>query len=115
MRRISYGAASFLTTSTVADALFPLVAALSASHTTLTLEIPAVNTKGKTVIVKMLAGPTSELISIPEESPWDRPDTKTAVAYLLALTQAVLSAPPRYPFIEATAFTDFEWDDMGHL
>jgi hypothetical protein len=108
MKRITYGGASFLTTDTIADALLPLVAALGISHTTETLELPAVNNDGKTMIVKLIVGPMSELISIPEESPWEEPDTTTVLAYILARTQTALSAPHPDSFSETIAFTDFD-------
>jgi len=113
MRRISYDGASFLTTDTVSDALLPLFVALGTTDITQTLEIPAVNAQGQTVIVKLVADPSTELISVPEDSLWDEPDTTTAVAYLLALTQAVLSATPSSSPSDTIAITDFDWYDTG--
>ena len=108
MRRISYDGASFLTTEAVADALLALFAALRTSHMTQALEIPAVNAEGETVIVKLVTDPTSELISVHEDSLWDEPDTTTAVAYLIALTQAVRSTPPSSSSSDTIAITDFD-------
>lgn len=109
MRRISYSGASFLTTAAVADALLPLVTALGISHTTETLELPAVNSKGKPMIVKLVVGPMSELMSIPEESPWEKPDTTAALAYLRARTQT-LSQPEPLAYYETVPVTDFDFD-----
>ena len=107
MRRISYDGSSFLTTDTVSDALLPLFVALRTSHMTQTLEIPAVNAEGTTVIVKLVTDPSTELMSVPEDSIWDEPDTTTAVAYFIALTQAVVSDPPSSSS-DTIAITDFD-------
>lgn len=109
MRRISYSGASFLTTAAVADALLPLVTALGISQTTETLDLPAVNSTGKPMTVKLVLGPQSELISIPEESPWEIADTAAALAYLRARTQT-LTQPKPFAFYETVPVTDFDSD-----
>jgi len=108
MRRVSYIGASFLTAAAVADALLPLVAALGISQTTETLAIPAVDTAGKPITVKLVIGPRSELISIPEESPGKVADTRSTLAYLRARTQTLSQPEPFVYYETATAF-DADW------
>lgn len=114
MKRVSYCGGSFLTTDGAADALLHLVAVLGDGHNSEMFEIPAVNKDGKTVIVQMLAGPTSQLLSIPEEAPSEEPDTTEVVAYLRDRAQA-LSVPRQAAFAETFAFTDYDWEGMDSL
>ena len=109
MKRISYGGASFLTPDGVADALLELVTALGISHTNETLDLPAVDDHGNTVIVTMIVGPTTALMSIPEASPWTGPDTTLVLAVLTARIHA-LTAPKSIE--ETIATTDFDWQDV---
>ncbi|TFD76736.1 hypothetical protein E3T54_10085 [Cryobacterium sp. Sr8] len=110
MRRISYSGASFLTTTAVADALLSLVTALGSNQTTETLELPAVNTAGKPMTVKLVVGPRSELISIPEESPWETACTAASLAYLRARTQT-LTQPNPLAYYET--ITDSDWHEIA--
>lgn len=112
MKRVSFCGSSFLTTDEVADALLQLVAVLAHGHGSEMLEIPAVGSDGKTVIVQLVVGPTSELLTIPEEVPSAEPNTADAVAYLRDHAQTL--ADPRQtesavPFL----MTDYDWDDIG--
>jgi len=112
MKRISYGGTSFLTPDDVADALVDLVTALATSHTNEALNLPAVDDDGNTVIVTMVVGPMSALISIPEASRWTGPDTTLALASLNARVHT-LTAPKSYPVEETIATTAFDWNEMG--
>ncbi|MDY7530036.1 MULTISPECIES: hypothetical protein [unclassified Cryobacterium] len=111
MKRIFYGGASFLTPDDVADALLELVTVLGISHTTETLDLPAVDDDGNTMIVTMLVGPMSALLSIPESSRWTGPDTTLVLAALNARIHA-LTAPPSCSTEETIAATDFDWPDL---
>jgi hypothetical protein len=53
--------------------------------------------------VKLVLGPQSEIISIPEESPWEIADTAAALAYLRARTQT-------QPFASYETVPDFDSD-----
>ncbi|TFC52901.1 hypothetical protein E3T26_14930 [Cryobacterium sp. TMT1-21] len=117
MRRISYSGASFLTADAIADALFQLVTALGISQTTESLNLPAINVAGKPIMVKLIVGPMSELISVPEDSLWDEPNITEVIAVLrdrvLALQQPKPS--PAYAEIATTDFdsSDFNSSDTG--
>lgn len=112
MKRIFSGGASFLTPDDVADALLELVTALGISHTNETLDLPAVDEDGNTVIVTVIVGPMSALMSIPEVSPWAGPDTALVLASLNARIHA-LTSPMSYP-MEETIATDFDWPDLDY-
>lgn len=111
MKRITYAGASFLTPDDVADALLELATALGISHTNEALDLPAVDDHGDTVIVTMIVGPTSALMSIPEDSPWTEPDTTLVLAVLNARIHA-LTAPKSCPVEETIATTNFDWQDF---
>lgn len=111
MKRISYGGASFLTPDDVADAFVELVTALGISHTNETLDLPAVGVDGDTVIVTVVVGPMSALMSVPEVSRWTGPDTTLVLAGLKARIHA-LTAPKSYPIEETIATTDIDWHDV---
>ena len=111
MKRISYGGASFLTPDDVADALLELVTVLGISHTNETLDLPAVGDDGDTLIVTMVVGPMSALMSVPEFSPWTGPDTTLVIAVLNARIHE-LTAPKSYPIEETIATTDVDWHDV---
>lgn len=111
MKRISYCGASFLTPDAVADALLELVTALGITHTNETLDLPAVNDDGDTVIVTVVVGPMSALMSVPEVSQWTGPDTTLVLAGLNARIHA-LTAPKSYPIEETIATTDIDWHDV---
>ncbi|TFD75137.1 hypothetical protein [Cryobacterium fucosi] len=111
MKRISYGGTSFLTPDDVADALLELVIALGTSNTKESLDLPAVDDDGDTVIVTMIVGPMTALISIPEVSRWTGPDSTLVLAVLNARIHA-LTAPKSYPIEETITTTDIDWHDQ---
>jgi hypothetical protein len=110
MKRISYCGESFLTTDGAADALLMLVVALPQGYNSEMLEVPAVGDDGNTMIVQLVVGPTSELISIPEETRSGEPDTAEVVAYLRDRLDA-LAAPREYAYSAALASAEYDWDD----
>jgi hypothetical protein len=114
MKKVSFCGESFLTADAAADALFQLVAALGAGHDSELLDMPAVDRDGKTVILQMIVGPTSELISVPAGASWAEPDTTEAVAYLRDRAR-VLSGPRGLACSEAIASTEYGWDDLYTL
>ena len=75
MKRISYGGASFLTADRVADSLLLLVAAIRDCHSAEVVELPAVGSDGEPVVVQLVVSPTSEIISMSEAAPGERPGT----------------------------------------
>ncbi|TFC90542.1 hypothetical protein E3T28_12485 [Cryobacterium sinapicolor] len=111
MRRISYSGTSFLTADAITDALFQLVTALNSSQTTQSLNLPAITLTGNPIIVKLIVGPWSELISVPEDSLWDEPNITEILAFLRDRTHALQqhTPPPAYSEI---ATTDFDITDI---
>ena len=116
--------APFLTTAAVADALLSLVTTLGISQNTESLEIPAVDTAGKPITVKLIVGPRSELISIPEESPGNIADTAATLAYLRARAQTLSQPEPSVHYETTTTFDvdmdfgsirgfDFDWYEIA--
>jgi hypothetical protein len=112
MRRVSYSGGSFVTTNEVAEALVSLITILANGHRTQTIEIPALNDDGHLIRVVLIVGPLSELISIPEHSPWPTPDLADTVTYLQILTE-MASDIPFSGFTETTAILDYDWNDNG--
>ena len=109
MKRISFCGESFLTTDGAADALLKLVIALPNGHDSELLELPAVNNDGDEMVVQMVVGPGSELISVPEEFTSGEPDTLEAVAYLHRRMQT-LRTSSELTFSETLSFMEYEWD-----
>lgn len=114
MKRVSYCGESFLTTDQAADALLQLVAALDDHHDSELVELPAVQSDGKTVTVHMIVGPRSELVSIPEDGQGDEPDTTDAVVHLRDRARIVSAAPEEH-FVGACAPVECGWDDIYAL
>ncbi|TFC04392.1 hypothetical protein E3O42_05200 [Cryobacterium adonitolivorans] len=109
MKRISYCGESFLTTDGAADALMELVVAFPGGHVSEMLHLPAVNSDGDEVVVRVVVGPGSELISIPEESTAGEPDTLETVAYLRGRMRT-LTFPNELTYSEALFFAEYGWD-----
>ena len=124
MKRISYGGTSFLTADRIADSLLLLVAAIRECRGAEMVELPAVGSDGEPVVVQLVVGPTSEIISMPEGAPGagpgiTEPDTTEVVDYLLDRAQdlSASGAPTDFEttaeaYFETTAETDSDgWDD----
>lgn len=109
MKRISYCGDSFLTTDGAADALLALVVALPDGHDSELLELPAVNSDGDEMVVQVVVGPGSELLSVPEESTAGEPDTLETVAYLQGRMHTI-TLPHELSYSEASSFAEYEWD-----
>jgi len=113
MKRISFCGGSFLTTDVVADALLKLVVAFPNGHDSELLKLPAVNNDGDEMVVQMVVGPGSELISVPEEFTSGEPDTLEAVAYLRSRVHTLITSS-ELTSLEALSFMEYEWD-TDHL
>ena len=109
MKRVSYCGESFLTTDGAADALLELVVAFPGGHDSELLQLPAVNSDGDEMVVQVVVGPGSELISVPEESTAGEPDTIETVAYLRDRMRT-LTIPPDLTYSEALFFAEYGWD-----
>ncbi|MGO4691478.1 hypothetical protein [Glaciibacter sp. 2TAF33] len=82
MKRVSYAGESFLTTDSVADALVDLTAALGRSQNADVVEVPAVDTNGDVLTVRLVVGPASQLSAVHVESGYPDPDTGDTVGRL---------------------------------
>ncbi len=111
MMRVSYAGASFLTSDDIANGLFRFVAALGENHEAESLEIPAFTDDGKAVLVRMVVGPASELVGVPEESVLEEPNTVDFVSELHKRTLA-LSSPRPVIDTEVGYNTAYDWDDL---
>ncbi len=89
MKRVSYAGESFLTSDTTADALVHLTAALGKAQNAQVVELPTVDQRGQVQIVLLVVGPSSQLVAVPEESPFEEPDSTAIVADLEARTRAM--------------------------
>jgi hypothetical protein len=110
MKRVSYCGESFLTTDAAADALLELVGSLHLDHNSEMLELPAVSRSGDPILVQLVVGPGSELISIPSNIGSVEPDTRIAVSYLQDRIDS-LSLPRELAFSEALASAEYGWDE----
>ncbi|QYF75191.1 hypothetical protein [Cryobacterium sp. PAMC25264] len=111
MKRISYCGDSFLTSDRAADALLELVVTFPGDHDPELLELPAVNSAGSEIVVHVVVGPGSELISVPEETTAGEPDTLETVAYLRRRMHA-MSVHRNLSYSEASSFAEYEWDAL---
>ncbi|MEC5152017.1 hypothetical protein RCH22_003658 [Cryobacterium psychrotolerans] len=114
MRRVSYGGGSFVTTGQVAEALVSLIAALADGHRTQTIEIPAVSDEGNLILVVLIVGPFSGLLTVPECSPWPAPDFSDTVQHLHYLA-ALVSDIPFSGISDTVAILDYDWNENFDL
>ena len=114
MRRVSYSGGSFVTTGRVAEALVSLISALADGHRTQTIEIPAVSDEGSLILVVLIVGPFSGLMSIPEYSPWPAPDFSDTVKHLQYLA-GLVSDIPFSGFADTVAILDYDWNENFDL
>jgi hypothetical protein len=89
MKRVTYAGESFLTADAVADALVDLTAALGRAADSEVVEMPAVDGEGVARPVRLVIGPASQLVAVPEESAFEEPDGDAVVAELEARTRAM--------------------------
>ena len=89
MRRVTYAGDSFLTADAAANALVALAAALSHNNTSEAVTLPIIDAAGQLAEVYLLIGPSSELISMPEASPYAEPDVAAAIEALKKRTASM--------------------------
>jgi hypothetical protein len=89
MKKVTYSGDSFVTTDAAAAALVDFAAALAHHKASESVILPVVDARGNLAEVRLLVGPSSELICVPEDSPFDEPDVAAAVADLEARTVAM--------------------------
>ncbi|MBC7518660.1 MAG: hypothetical protein H7248_07240 [Microbacteriaceae bacterium] len=91
MRRVTYAGDSFLTADSAANALVAFAAALAHNNASEAVSLPIIDSSGQLAEVYLLIGPSSELISMPEASPYADPDV-TATLKTLRLRTASMDA-----------------------
>ena len=89
MRRVTYSGDSFLTADAAANALVALAASLSHNNASEAVALPIIDSSGQLAEVYLLIGPASELISMPEASPFADPDVSAAVAQMQSRTASM--------------------------
>ena len=112
MKRVSYAGVSFLTTDGVADALLRFVAALGLKQKAETVEIPAVGDRGDMVPVQLVIGPASALVSMPETSDIEDPDTSAAISSLNRRADA-LARPRAVAYLDQSGGERQFYDEDG--
>jgi hypothetical protein len=110
MKRISYCGNSFLTTDGAADALLELVVAFPGGHYSELLRLPALNGDGDgdgdEMVVQVVVGPDSQLLSVPEVSTACEPNTVTTVRYLRGRARS-LTLSRELSYSDASAFAEY--------
>jgi hypothetical protein len=101
MRTVSYGGESFITSDDGADALLGFAAAAALSDFADVIHMPAIGEDGEPIIADLVVGPSSELLVVPCNSPFDEPDTTEIAATLRRMTAKLGS--PRVSFGGAIA------------
>lgn len=71
MKKVSYAGLTFLTADRIADALVDLAAALRRAEI---VEVPIVDDRGAVQQARLVIGPTSHLIAVPDESAFRDPE-----------------------------------------
>ena len=92
MRTVSYGGESFITSDDGADALLGFAAAAALNEFADVIHMPAIDENGEPIIADLVIGPSSELLVVPSDSPFDEPDT-TEIAASLRRKTAQLGSP----------------------
>jgi hypothetical protein len=82
MKRVAYGGESFITSDDGADALLDFAASAAMSGIAEVVSMPSLRADGQVVQVKLVIGPSSELINSPVDSLLPEPDTAEAAAML---------------------------------
>ena len=84
MKRVAYGGESFITSDDGAAALLDFAASAAMSGVAEVVTLPSVLPDGRVVLVNLVIGPSSELITSPVETAFAEPDTVDAAADLRA-------------------------------
>lgn len=87
MKRVAYGGESFFTSDEAAGALLAFAAAAAMSNVAEVVPIPSIGDDGEVIMVELVIGPSSELITSPVESNFPEPDVRATVAALRARTR----------------------------
>ncbi|MDQ1597367.1 MAG: hypothetical protein QOI70_791 [Microbacteriaceae bacterium] len=94
MKRVAYGGESFITSDEAAEALLAFAAAAAMSDVAEVVPVPSVRDDGAVVVVELVIGPSSELITSPVDSRFPEPDTRSSTAALRARASELISSNP---------------------
>jgi hypothetical protein len=94
MKRVAYGGESFITSDEAAEALLAFAAAAAMSEVAEVIAVPSVRDDGAMVVVELVIGPSSELITYPVDSRFAEPDTRSSTAALRARASELISSNP---------------------
>jgi hypothetical protein len=83
---IVYAGGELMTGDEIAQALLTYSQALAQSSTASTVEIPTLDDDGKRLMVKVLVGPSSQIMAKPTESEFGELRDPDVVAHLAAMT-----------------------------
>lgn len=89
MDRVHYTGTSIVTGTAIAHALLDYAQALAEVGTSATVEIPTLNEDGSRGRYEVLIGPSSQLITGEEPSPYDEIVDESLVAHLRELTDGL--------------------------
>ena len=110
MRHVAYGGESFLTSDEAGEALLALAAAAAMSGIAEVVQVPSVREDGSVESVKLVVGPSSELLMSPAHSALAEPDTTDATAVLRDRAFS-LGASSSHAFGAAIASADLDSED----
>ncbi|QNE47002.1 hypothetical protein F1C58_08885 [Glaciihabitans sp. INWT7] len=110
MQRVSYGGESFITSDDGAAALLDFAASAAMSAVGEVVSLPIVLEDGRVVSVRLVIGPSSELLTTPIESSLPEPDTRDAAAALRARASQ-LGATSAHAFGGPISGTDLDAAD----
>ena len=109
MRTMTYAGTSFLTTNSVADALFDFIASLDRGSPGESVEVPSFTSTGHPQTVRILVWPGSELLCIADDSLDDEVDDKFGATLrlrtekLLAVRRASVGRPSSWSLVDPDA------------
>lgn len=94
MQRITYASGSILTGDRIADAIGRYAQALALNEKSDMVSFPVVLDSGETAVAKILIGPASQILMIPEPSRYDDVDDDAVVAEIERLTGSLHMSRP---------------------
>jgi hypothetical protein len=95
MKRVVYGGESFITSDDGAEALLDFAASAAMLRFAEVVGMPSVRADGGIALVRLVIGPSSQLIASPVESTWPEPDTAEASRMLRARASELEPSSPR--------------------
>ena len=95
MKRVAYGGESFITGNDAADALLEFATSAAMNNVAEVVRMPSVRPDGVVIVIELVIGPSSELITSPVESEFPEPDTAAEARSLRSRISALRSSSIR--------------------